>query len=140
MRPKRVSGCDDVIVLQETQRELQLCSIFEQKDLKISGDIAAVYISGICLLNEDSILLADYWNRKVKLLKTSTKKVIVAFEETSNDWGVSNVLAFAFSDRAFLVITEWCHADAMNDRIVISCVSPPKPAIQRLELNEHAKV
>ena len=129
-------------MLEQTQRELELCQTFQQEDLKTDEDIVAVYISGICVINEESILLADYWNGSVKLLKQSTKKVVVLFEETSKDWGVSNMLGFFVGNREFLAITEWCHVVGGNDRVVITDLDIPKKVqlYNFLKLNERARV
>ena len=110
-------GYDCNLALIEMQRVLEPRTMFAQDDLEVQEDTQPVCISGMCVLDKDMILLADYWNGSVKLLVPSTQQVFLIFEETDNDWGVSNVLQLLDSEGPILVISEWCHARGGVDRV-----------------------
>ena len=100
---------------------LRLIYTFEVGQLRISGDTDNVLIRGMVAQDDDVLLCADYYNRRVKSVSISKRSIYVLFEEPDKSWRVSNCLLLDVADGKFLAITENMEGlDECDMRIVIA--------------------
>ena len=108
---------------------LKLTRTIGKEEIRVSGDREDPLITGMCAVTQTRLLLADYYNRRVKVLDIATGTTTVLFDHSGSRfwkekmWGVSNVLQSTDSVGDVLFVAESWYGKSnrmTSERLIIA--------------------